>query len=103
MFKYVTFVKMCFILYNKKKDALLRKIKAIVLPDSCHAINLIVVGRKGSGKSSFVNTLLTVFRDNGQISTIAASYGVNVSCTTNKVSYYILACKTYYIGKNTCI
>lgn len=57
-----------------------------MLPDPCQSINLIVVGREGSGKSSFVNTLFTVFRDNGQVSTKKTSYGVDFPCTINKVS-----------------
>lgn len=70
---------------QEMKDKLLQKIKSIELPDPCQAINLIVVGRKGSGKSSFVNTLFTVLRNSSQISTIAASYGVNYPSTTNSL------------------
>lgn len=68
------------------KDKLLQKIKSIELPDPCQATNLIVVGRKGSGKSSFVSTLFTVLRNSSQISTIASSYGVNYPSTTNSVN-----------------
>lgn len=68
------------------KDKLLQKIKSTELPGPCQAINLIVVGQIGSGKSSLVNTLFTVLRNSSQISTIAASYGVNYSSTTNSVN-----------------
>lgn len=64
-------------------DRLLQRINAFVIPNPCQAINLIVIGNKGSGKSSFVNTLFTALRESRQISTIAASYGINFSSTTN--------------------
>lgn len=57
-----------------------------------------VMGNVGSGKSSFINTLFTVFRNNGQISTIASPHGINKSsttkrvCETDKKNYYCAMC-----------
>lgn len=72
----------------KTKSQLLEKIGAIDPP--CDAINLMVIGRISSGKSSYINTLTTVFRDIGSISTIQSVYGQNVGTTTKKVSRQLL-------------
>lgn len=68
---------------EKTKSQLLEKIGAIDPP--CDAINLMVIGRISSGKSSYINTLTTVFRDIGSISTIQSVYGQNVGTTTKKL------------------
>lgn len=59
---------------QKEKDRLLMEIGSLVPPKECQNINLIVIGQKGSGKSSLVNTFKTVLRNSGQLSTIAATY-----------------------------
>lgn len=53
------------------------EIGSLVPPKECQNINLIVIGQKGSGKSSLVNTFKTVLRNSGQLSTIAATYGTH--------------------------
>lgn len=45
-----------------------------------------VIGQIGAGKSSLINTLFTVFRDNGQPSTIATPRGINKDSSTKTVS-----------------
>lgn len=67
------------------KSHLYEDIESVVLPDKCEAINLIVMGDTGSGKSSFVNTLKTVFRDNDHIANVAPSYGTNFPSTTRRL------------------
>lgn len=52
------------------------EIGSLVPPKECQNINLIVIGQKGSGKSSLVNTFKTVLRNSGQLSTIAATYEI---------------------------
>lgn len=44
----------------------------LVPPQECKDINLLVTGYVGSGKSSLVNTFLTVLRNTGSISTMMA-------------------------------
>lgn len=56
------------------KDRLLNKIYECSPPEPCQAINLMVIGDIGTGKSSFINTLITVFRNNGQQSTLASAH-----------------------------
>lgn len=68
---------------EKTKNQLLKKIGAIDPP--CDAINLMVIGRTSSGKSSYINTLTTVLRDIGSISTIQSVYGQNFGSTTKKL------------------
>lgn len=58
----------------KSKDRLLNKIYECSPPEPCQAINLMVIGDIGTGKSSFINTLITVFRNNGQQSTLASAH-----------------------------
>lgn len=70
---------------RNEKTQLLSSIRSLMPPDPCKAINLIVIGYAGSGKSSFVNTLNTVFRDSDQISTISASYGICQDSVTKKL------------------
>lgn len=70
----------------------------MVLPDKCEAINLIVMGDTGSGKSSFVNTLKTVLRNNDQIANVAPCYGTNYGSTTRTVFNSKLF--AYFIGFN---
>lgn len=70
------------------KIKLYEAIESLALPDQCEAINLIVMGDAGSGKSSFVNTLKTVLRDNDHIANVAPSYGTNFPSTTRRVSNY---------------
>lgn len=53
------------------KNQLLQNINGLVPPQECKDINLFVTGSIGSGKSSLVNTFLTVLRNNGQLATIA--------------------------------
>lgn len=48
------------------------------------------MGDAGSGKSSFVNTLKTVLRNNDQISNVAPSYGTNFPSTTRMLHEIIL-------------
>lgn len=72
------------------KERLLKKILDMSLPDPCKSINIMVMGNIGAGKSSFINTLFTVFRNNGHISTIASPHGINVSSTTKRFHEVIL-------------
>lgn len=72
----------------KTKIQLLREIGAIDPP--CDAINLLVIGRIASGKSSYINTLKTVLRNSGKISTIQNVYGPNFGSSTKKVSRKLL-------------
>lgn len=44
-----------------------------------------MTGHIGSGKSSFANTLKTVFEDTGELSTAAATYGTHIGTGTRKV------------------
>lgn len=69
------------------KGHLYEKIESLTIPDDYESINLIVMGDAGSGKSSFVNTLKTVLRNNDQICHIAPSYGTDRPSTTLMVSY----------------
>lgn len=55
-------------------------------PKECQTVNLIVIGQKGSGKSSLVNTFKTVLRNSGQLSTIAATYVLAQTAPTTKLS-----------------
>lgn len=64
------------------KDRLSKKIKSCPPPDPCQFINLMVIGQIGAGKSSLINTLFTVFRDNGQQSTIATPRGISMGSST---------------------
>ena len=45
-----------------------------------------MAGHIGSGKSSFANTLKTVFEDTGEIASPAATYGTHMSSVTRKVN-----------------
>lgn len=54
-------------------------------PKECQTVNLIVIGQKGSGKSSLVNTFKTVLRNSGQLSTIAATYRIDQSRSITNV------------------
>ena len=56
------------------------------IPDKCKSINLLMTGHIGSGKSSFANTLKTVFEDTGELSTAAATYGTHIGTGTRKVN-----------------
>lgn len=67
------------------KDRLLKKIYDCSPPEPCQAINLMVIGNIGSGKSSLINTLFTVFRNNGQQSTLASSHGTSMECITKRL------------------
>lgn len=69
----------------KEKDKILKEIDSLVPPKECQTINIIVIGHKGSGKSSLVNTFTTVLRNSGQLSTISTAYGVGKPSTTSKV------------------
>lgn len=53
------------------KTQLLQNINGLVPPQECKDINLFVTGGIGSGKSSLVNTFLTVLRNNGLLATVA--------------------------------
>lgn len=79
------------------KDRLLEKILDDSPPEPCKAINIMVMGNIGAGKSSFINTLFTVFRNNGQISTIASPHGINVSSTTKR--FHEVTLMTFRNGK----
>lgn len=76
-----------FFFYFKKKDHLLQKINERSPPEPCQAINLMVIGTIGSGKSSFINTILTVFRNSPHICTTASPHGINMDSTTRRVSH----------------
>lgn len=69
----------------KEKEKILKDIDSLVPPKECQAINIIVIGHKGSGKSSLVNTFTTVLRNSGQLSTISTAYGIGNPSTTSKV------------------
>lgn len=56
---------------QEAKDQLLRNIRELVHPKHCKDINLLVIGKLGSGKSALVNTLFTVLRNNGQLANLA--------------------------------
>lgn len=79
------------------KDRLLQKILDISPPDPCKSINIMVMGKIGTGKSSFINTLFTVLRNNGQLSTIASPHGINVPTTTKR--FHEVTLKTFEDGK----
>lgn len=49
------------------------------------AINFIVIGKVGAGKSSFVNTLMTVLNNTVRICTIQAVYEPIEDSVTKKV------------------
>lgn len=76
-----------FDLHFKEKDRLLSEIGALVPPTQCQRINLIVVGNKGSGKSSLINTFTTVLRNKGHIFNTATTYGIDYQSTTPKVRF----------------
>lgn len=59
------------------------KVDAIVPPTE--AINFIVIGKIGAGKSSFVNTLMTVLNNTGRICTIQGVHNLNEDSVTQKV------------------
>lgn len=67
------------------KYHLLKRINALLPPEGCQTINIIVIGHKGSGKSSLINTFLTVLRNSGEISTITTAYGICNPSTTSKL------------------
>lgn len=81
LFNFVKFLLLCL----KEKDRLLTEISSLVPPKECQTVNLIVIGQKGSGKSSLVNTFKTVLRNSGQLSTIAATYVLAQTAPTTKV------------------
>lgn len=60
-------------------------INDLELPDGCENINLLMTGYIGSGKSSFANTLKSVFNNTGEIASPAATYGITSSSVTRKV------------------
>lgn len=68
-----------------KRDHLLQKINEFSPPEPCKAINLMVIGTIGSGKSSFINTILTVFRNSDHICTTASPHGINLDSTTRRL------------------
>lgn len=70
---------------QNEKDKILKEIGALVPPKECKTINLIVIGHKGSGKSSLVNTFTAVLRNSGQLSTISTAYGIGNPSTTSKL------------------
>lgn len=70
---------------QNEKDNILKDIDSLVPPKECQAINIIVIGHKGSGKSSLVNTFTTVLRNSGQLSTISTAYGIGNPSTTSKL------------------
>lgn len=76
-----------FVLHFQEKDRLLSEIGALVPPKQCQRINLIVIGYKGSGKSSLINTFTTVLRNTGHIFTTATTYGIDNPSTTPKVRF----------------
>lgn len=63
----------------------MRFINAFKLPENCQNINILMLGYISSGKSSFANTLKTVFRDNGNLADPATVYGANWKSVTRKV------------------
>lgn len=56
---------------QEAKDQLLRNIRELAHPQHCKDINILVIGKLGSGKSALVNTLFTVLRNNGQLANLA--------------------------------
>lgn len=60
-------------------------INELKFPEDCQNINILMLGHICSGKSSFANTLKTVFRDNGNLADPAAVYGFNWRSVTRKV------------------
>lgn len=68
----------------KTKDNFFESILNTTATSACN-INLVVIGAVGSGKSSLVNTMKTVFRDSEEISTIASVYGIEHGSITKKV------------------
>lgn len=72
----------------KTKNQLLEKIGAIDSP--VDAINLMVIGKINSGKSSYINTLATVLRNSGQLCRIQNVYGPQYGSTTKKVSRKVI-------------
>lgn len=70
----------------QRKDGLLDEIKNLGITGECRTINLIVVGLLGSGKSSLVNTFITVLRNSDELSSYAVSHPKYYQSTTKKVS-----------------
>lgn len=83
---------------SEEKDFLLDGIVHIDPPEQ--AVNLLVIGPKGSGKSSLINTFKTVVRNSGQVCTVVPAYGIDHGCTTKKLNGVTL--KTFSSGKKIC-
>lgn len=86
---------------DETKTKLYEDIESVKLSDKCESIKVLVVGDAGSGKSSFVNTLKTVFRNSDQIANVAPSYGTNYESTTRTLHEIIL--KTFDSGRHLLI
>lgn len=74
-----------FFSFFKDKNRILKTINTLAPPKECQTINIIVIGHKGSGKSSVINTLHTAIRNSDEISTATTVYGKNNPSTTSKV------------------
>lgn len=72
------------------KTRLLQNINGLVPPQECRDINIFIVGGIATGKSSLVNTLLTVLRNNGQLATTAYSADAYSQSTTPMLHEIVL-------------
>lgn len=70
---------------QNRKDGLIDEIKNLGITGECRTINILVVGLVGSGKSSLVNTFITVSRNSGQLSSYAVSHTKYYRSTTKKL------------------
>lgn len=77
-----------FNLFLQRKDGLIDEIKNLGITGECRTINILVVGLLGPGKSSLVNTFITVSRNSGQLSSYAVSHPKYYRSTTKKVSIW---------------
>lgn len=66
------------------KHRILKRINTLAPPKECQTINIMVIGHKGSGKSSLINTFNTVLRNSGEISTATTVYPIYNPSTTSK-------------------
>lgn len=75
---------------EETKTRLLQNIDRLVPPQECKNINILIMGGIATGKSSLVNTFLTVLRNNGQLATTAYSADAYSESTTPMLHEIVL-------------